>query len=345
MHSRFCAIAISASIALGFLGLLPQPEPSCCEASSPAEATCTGSSSCRACTNCKRCGHCKGGGSCGVCAKPTPTANNATKGKPTSGVRAPNRAKVRLVRRIATEPIYAAKDTVILAVCQSALSRGDTQTVRELEKRGAVWSLSEGELGVVIEVAEAARKVRLDDPLETTWTVWLKEANLTELNSEEEEAALRKKLDRARREIEIADQKEKEAEVAKTIESARELEQPNPLAALRAYRQVIAMLPESDEAKEASEQIKLIEQELAHKAAEEAKALVKRATEEKAERLLSIAKKLEQVGKAEAALRIYKEIVKDFPKTLAAKEAAERIKALEAATPISLMSASAVWST
>ena len=47
-------------------------DASCC-AELLAMASCTGSASCRACTNCSRCAHCKRGGSCGVCARPSRT--------------------------------------------------------------------------------------------------------------------------------------------------------------------------------------------------------------------------------------------------------------------------------
>jgi outer membrane protein assembly factor BamD (BamD/ComL family) len=61
--------------------------------------------------------------------------------------------------------------------------------------------------------------------------------------------------------------------------------------------------------------------------------IAKDASNSKAARALSIAQKIEKAGNPVSAVRYYKEVVRDYPKSPSATEAAARIKAFTEPKP------------
>ena len=92
--------------------------------------------------------------------------------------------------------------------------------------------------------------------------------------------------------------------------------------AILTYRFLIKKHHNSPAAKKAAGLIERVEERIKRQA-EQAKA---KAAEAKVPRILAIAKKLENFGKPSQAVKLYREVVRDYPKSPAAKEAAERIK-------------------
>jgi TolA-binding protein len=98
----------------------------------------------------------------------------------------------------------------------------------------------------------------------------------------------------------------------------KDLEKTGPEAATAVYQSIIRDFPKSKEASEAAERIQAIEPILAQEA-----------QLAKAERLMVLGRNLEKAKKPSASLPYYRQVVKEYPDTPQAKEAAARIKALE----------------
>jgi hypothetical protein len=168
-------------------------------------------------------------------------------------------SRVRLVLRDRDKSIYAAKSAIILTTIQDALAEKKIEVIEAFKAQGAAGALKEGEWGRVVAVADDARQIHLDKSPPGANNAWIAETNLAVLDPATERAELAKKAVDARRVRLAAEAKKSEAEARSAMKSAREIETSSPLAAVRAYKRLIKMWPNSNEATEAAERIKALE--------------------------------------------------------------------------------------
>lgn len=200
----------------------------------------------------------------------------------------------------------------------------DYDGIRELEEKGWIIDLEIGTRVLVLETEDFDNKdpradcatVRVMGGPHKGKKVWVRAAEVVRLiPNPNYKASPAKKSSRS-------SENDKASASDQLLQEAVQFERDDALGdALLTYRLVVKRYPGTDNARTALMRIEPLSKKVG-----EAKT---NSAEAKAKSALLIAKSHEKDGRKEAALKAYRAVVKDYPGTGAAKEAAERIKAME----------------